>query len=70
MGVSSEKRCELESLRQSTVVFDIILAAHAMPLVPDYSCPVIPLDPSASWRGGHAAWEASCPPYHTPKFES
>ena len=48
---TQKENLESESLRQFVV---------AMALVSDCNGPVVPLDPSAAWKGGRAA----CPPYN------
>ena len=57
---------ELESLRQFVVVLNLILATLATSLVPNYIGPVVPLDPSLTWRegGGGGGMRAACPPHN------
>ena len=55
----------MESLRQFVVVLNLILATPATTLVPNCKGPAVPLDPSPTWRGGHAAWATACPPHNT-----
>ena len=42
----------MESLRQFVVVYNAVLATPAAALVPNRSSSAVPLDPSATWRGG------------------
>ena len=54
-------------MRQFVVVLNIILATPATSLVPNCNDPAVPLDPSPTWRGGHAAWATAChPTLHCP----
>ena len=59
------KNPELESISQFVVVLNLILATPAMSLVPNCNGLAVPLDPSPTWRGGHAAWATACPPHNT-----
>ena len=43
---------ELEPLRQSVVVYNLVLATPATALVPNCNSFAVPLDQSVTWRGG------------------
>ena len=46
------KNPELEPLRQSVVVYNLVLASPATALVPNCNSFAVPLDQSVTWRGG------------------
>ena len=46
------KNPELEPLRQSVVVYNLVLATPATALVPNFNSFAVPLDQSVTWRGG------------------
>ena len=58
------KNPELEPLRQSVVVYNLVLATPATALVPNCNSFAVPLDQSVTWRGGgRATWATAGPPY-------
>ena len=58
------KNPELEPLRQSVVVYNLVLATPATALVPNCNSFAVPLDQSVTWRGGADVLHGQQPVLH------
>ena len=58
------KNPELEPLKQSVVVYNLVLATPATALVPNCNSFAIPLDQSVTWRGGGDVLHGQLPVLH------
>ena len=63
------KNPELEPLRQSVVVYNLVLATPPTALVTNCNSFAVPLDQSATWRGGGDVLHISSP-RHTSELAS
>ena len=54
---------KLEPIRQSVVVYNLVLTTSATALVPNCNIIAVPLDQSVTRRGGRATWATAGRPY-------